>query len=577
MRAQATGFTPPSRQRGAISVMAAVGIGVMISAALLMVDLGSLFYTQKHLQSVADNAALSAANNPGNAQDIAVDTAAKNDFTVGGGNVLTATPGKYDDSNPDDTTPGVHYEGTFDPTAAEDDWNAVQVTVTTQQPYFFMVGSREITATATAVREDIAGFSIGSGLLSLDTDRSALLGPLLGQLLHTHVAVDAVSYNGLANVNVTLLDLIKAEGNVGTVKELLDLKLTLADIMVLTAKALGQDHVAQVNLLNALALDITNDEKITLGDVLKVDLANGTVAAGAEINVRDLITVAAEVANGKHFLELPVGVNLSDPKTGKGLVKLNLGLTLIEPPSIAIGPPGRDASGVCRTRAHTAQARVKLELALLDVLEPLVGIHVPLYIELARADGCLESIECQMPREDSDVNISATAGLASIYIGNVNADAMTNTEDPATVTPATLLSILKISLLGIDLSTEIIARVHIDVGSQTEYLKDYNPYDDARRTRRIPDNFDVGLDGISKSLSNQMAKPDGEETVLIVKLLGIPLNLSGILDLLMPVLDPVFKLLDAVLAPILSLLGLQLGYADVTNFYLNCGVPRLVR
>jgi uncharacterized membrane protein len=44
----------------------------------------------------------------------------------------------------------------------------------------------------------------------------------------------------------------------------------------------------------------------------------------------------------------------------------------------------------------------------------------------------------------------------------------------------------------------------------------------------------------------------------------------------LPVLQPVFNLLDAVLVPTLSLLGVQVGTATVHNMSLTCGVAQLV-
>ncbi|MFZ2268393.1 MAG: hypothetical protein WAV95_12540 [Azonexus sp.] len=52
---------------------------------------------------------------------------------------------------------------------------------------------------------------------------------------------------------------------------------------------------------------------------------------------------------------------------------------------------------------------------------------------------------------------------------------------------------------------------------------------------------------------------------------------SALLDALRGVLNPVFALLDGILAPVLSLLGIQIGIADVTVFSLTCGAPQQVR
>lgn len=551
------------RQRGGISVIAAVSLTALFASALLAVDLGSLYYTKRHLQSVADNAALSAVNDLDHATAIAENTAALNDFLLPGkhDNSLATTVGRYDETTPDGS-----FGGTFTPDGDPDLQNAVQVTATTQQPLFFLFGKRQVQATAIATRSDIAGFSVGSGLLDLDAQRSALLNALLGGLLGSTLHLDTAAYRGLATAYVRLLDLVEAHANVGTVDELLNTDITIAELLEITAKAVDKHGVADLGvgvrdpsgvLQELLGLSVS-DLTLKLGDLIDIALPDREAAAKANLNVLQLITLAAQVANGNHFLDLPVAVNLP------GLVEIGLGLTLIEPPSIAIGRAGRGADGNWRTRAHTAQGRIKLDLKLLGALDPLLGIRVPLYIELARGDAWLESIECRAPREDSTVTIGATSGIASVYIGDVNADAMTNTETAATVQPATLLNVLGLISAS--------AKVGLNLPGGGDTLEFNGPFD-AQNSQRI---FGVAATGLADSLVNKMENPD-PQTVLKVTLLGINLDLSAILDLLLPVLTPVLQLLDSLLAPVLSLLGIQLGYADVTAFHLNCGAIRLVR
>lgn len=547
-----TGHLPGTRQNGAISIIAAVSLTAVVASAMLAVDLGSLYYTKRHLQSVADNAALSAVNDLANAGLIATDTAAKNDFALPGdqGNTLAAITGRYDEATPDGA-----YQGSFTPGGDPTLQNAVRVTVSTQQPYFFRLGSREVSATATATRAAVAGFSIGSGLLNIDSNQSVLLNAILGGLLHTSLSLDALSYQGLATAHVNLLDLVKADASVGSVNELLASEVSLADLLRLTADALGPGDVAYVTL-NDLALQVPGDLSLKLGDLIKVDLADGQAAAAAAINVLQLISLAAQVANGDNFVAVPeVGINLP------GLLSLNLALSLIEPPSIAIGPPGQNADGQWRTRAHTAQARLKLSLVIGEVLGGLVNL--PLYVELARGDAWLEDIQCRDPRDASTVTIGATSGIASVHIGNVNPDAMTNRAAAATVSPATILNVLGL--------VTVTAQTSVNLPGGAGTLAFNGPFDD-QNTQRISG---LSTAGLGESLTNKIeADP---QAVLKVSLLGLGLDLSKVLTPLMNLLAPILALLDSLLAPVLSLLGIQLGYADVTNFYLNCGVPRLVR
>lgn len=535
-----------SWQRGAISTMAASGLALIIGAGLLAVDLGSLFQTKRQLQNVADMAALSAINDIAAAPAVALDSAALNNFAVPGSrnNRLVSVVGAYD-----------FRAKAFTAGGGAADLNAVQVTVTTTQPYFFMFGSRDVSATATAASSDIAGLSIGTALLDIDTQKSVLLNGLLGKLLHTSLDLSVASFRGLATTSVRLLDLVKVQASVGTVDKLLALDLTLADLLKLTATALTQTDLATVDAtvidtLNLLALKSGGDLSLKLGDLIDASLAPGNSAAEANINLLQLVTLAAQVANGKNFINIPaLGLDLG------GLAKLDVALTMIEPPSIAIGPPGRGADGKWRTQAHTSQWRVKLHLVVGEVLGGLVNL--PLYLEVAAGDAWLKSIDCRYPRDSSIVNVGVAASAVRAYVGNVNADAMTNRSSAATVSKATILNVL--GLVTVD------ARAEVNLPGGAADLAFSGPFN-AGNTQSV--------DGLSTTgLFNVLAS----SLILDVKLLGLDLKLGTLLDALRGVLNPVFALLDAILAPVLSLLGIQIGIADVSVFTLTCGAPQLVR
>lgn len=535
-----------SWQRGAISTMAASGLALIIGAGLLAVDLGSLFQTKRQLQNVADMAALSAINDISAAPAVALDSAALNNFAVPGAsnNRLVSVVGAYD-----------FRAKAFTAGGGAADLNAVQVTVITTQPYFFMFGSRDISATATAASSDIAGLSIGTALLDIDTQKSVLLNGLLGKLLHTSLDLGVASFRGLATTNVRLLDLVNAQASVGTVDKLLALDLTLADLLKLTATALTQTDLATVDAtvidtLNLLALKSGGDLSLKLGDLIDASLAPGNSAAEANINLLQLVTLAAQVANGKNFINIPaLGLDLG------GLAKLDVALTMIEPPSIAIGPPGIGADGHWRTQAHTSQWRLKLHLVIGEVLGGLVNL--PLYLEVAAGDAWLKTIDCRYPRDNSIVNVGVASSAVRAYVGNVNADAMTNRNSAATVSKATILNVL--GLVTVD------ARAEVNLPGGAADLAFRGPFNGSNTQ---------SVDGLSTTgLFNVLAN----SLILDVKLLGLDLQLGSLLDALRSVLNPVFALLDSLLSPVLSLLGIQVGIADVTVFSLTCGAPQLVR
>ena len=131
--------------------VATVGLAVLMS-----VDIGNLFYSQRALQRTADLAATSAAQRLdlfNASQPPALLAVQQNGLTVDGNNVtLAVVPGVWDANT--GTAPTY-----FTAQAAVDgNTNAAQVTVTQNVPYFFMVGNRQLQATAIAKNTSIVSF-----------------------------------------------------------------------------------------------------------------------------------------------------------------------------------------------------------------------------------------------------------------------------------------------------------------------------------------------------------------------------------------------------------------------------------
>jgi uncharacterized membrane protein len=156
-----TGPTRQQRQQGAISVLAAVALGVSITVAALALDLGHVFWLKRDLQKAADLASLSAVTSLSNATAIAQSIALANNFdyqNAATANNLTVTTGIYDWTT-----------RAFAPGGAAESLNSVEVTVASTVPYFFLPGSKRVTATAIAARkEPTADFTADSFLAGID-------------------------------------------------------------------------------------------------------------------------------------------------------------------------------------------------------------------------------------------------------------------------------------------------------------------------------------------------------------------------------------------------------------------------
>lgn len=530
--------------------IATVGLAVLVS-----IDIGNLFYQQRALQRSADLAAMAAVQRldlPTAAQQAVV----QNGLTVDGTNVtLAVVPGVWDASA--GTAPTY-----FTAQAAVDgNTNAAQVTITQNVPYFFMVGRRQLTATAIAKNTPIVSFSLGSGLAGVNGGvLNQLLGPLLGN--PNPLSLSLVSYQGLANANITVGRLM-AQLGVGTVQQLLSTQISVGQFYTDVLTVAGQQ-----SLISAMPLGATvSGTTIALGDnsatggaagvlALLAAIGNDQAAANAQLNVLDLLTTAAQIANSKNAAQISV------PLTIPGLTSVTLNLSVIQPPVIAIGPPGTSADGQWRTRAHTAQIRLGLNVSLAGVslagslLGPITGpLSVPIGVSVAGANAHAVDASCTVPRANASTDISGSISPLSTCIAN-GADSVSGAlscGSPATV--ANVLGLLKVTLYDPQLPA-----ASVPFGSDTPYS---GLAMSAGQTQRV-----TATGGIFTALMSSTNLQVG------ASLLGVGVNLN--VGAITSALGTIGGILDSVLAPALSALGIQLGYADIKLLSLDCDAVELV-
>ncbi|WP_265944073.1 TadG family pilus assembly protein [Dechloromonas sp. A34] len=530
-----SGASCPTRQGGAIGLF---GILTLLTALLftaLAVDAGRLWIERRQLQSIADLAALEAARSLGCAGDIenalaaAQEAATRNGFT---GNLNNA--------------PNLLQVGGLNTVAGKRQFaagtgnEAVHVTATRTVPASLVLGgffgqNTLISAQATARGEPShATFTAGSYLLRISTtpEDAGLLNGLLGGLLGSSLALDAISYKGLASTDVNLAQLVRAGAGVGSVEELLDANLSVADIIGLTATAVSQqsgvDAAVTAGLQQLLAASV-NNAAVRLGDVLDVSVPASDAAGKVGINVFDLITTTLMVANKQHAVSLPLAINLGS------LINVNARINVIEPPQIAVGPPGQDAAGNWCTQARTAQIDVTAAVKV-DVL--LARIDLGLQTQVAQGEAHLESLSVA-PGATRAV-IGATPGIATIKLTKADGSG-----HGALI--SALGGLIPLAEIGLDLP--------VQPGNPSQLVYDVaNPV-----SEHLPLNHSLASP-LGDSLATTLADP----AALDIKVLG--LDLGGVLSpVLSQVVSPLLGFIgSAVLDPLLRLLGLQLGGLDVT-------------
>ncbi len=563
-------------QRGAVAVLGALWLLLAVTC-LMVIDVGYLLWQQREVQRIADLAAMARANSEDFCRAAAPSQLERANGVRDAGDQLAIQCGNWNpalDRGPG--SPPQHFAADALP------FNAARVTVSREVPYFFAfswgAGWRTVTATATAAARNTAGFSLGTGLAALN---AGVVNQLLGALLHANVALDLVSYQGLANARVRLLDLVELAPSVGTVQELLDTRLGVGQLLALTASALGPGDAVAVTALNRLAALGLDALTVTVGDLLNVTTTNPETAATAEVNVLELLMVAAQVANGSNLVNLAGGLQLPP------LATVATKLVIVEPPAIAIGEAGRDENGQWKTQAHSATVRLLLQASVVDttaipVVNGLVDIKalsLPVYLEVAPGDAWLSDIQCASTRAESRVLIGSSPGLANVCIADVSEAQMSNTSapvhcgEPATVSKVSVLPILfgGFDVLDVKARVPLSAQVPASAATTLDFDGVIGNGDDVQRStsNAVGGVLSSAVAGLGSGLELQAC---------VLGFLCIDAGaLSGILERVNTfLLAPLLSVLDAVIQPLLGLLGVQLGYSDIHHQSLSCGEPQLV-
>lgn len=588
-------------ERGAVLPLVAMLMGVLVTSVSFSVDVGRLSSKKRDVQSVVDLVAIDAARvldgSPAVVMYPLVEAAAResalrNDFVVSAADTLDVQLGTWDWS-----------ERLFTPlgTTSLDSPNAVHIGGSADVPFFFSTLEFAAARSATAVRRlpgttpdpdpdacapgdpacgdpgtdsdpdpdpcipgspscpfgSLSAFSVGSTLVGLQGD---LTPPLfiqqkvdyLNTLLPAEVktpltkwSVSLAGYEGLAAADVTL-DQLRVTGGFASVDQLLDASVTYGQLMGLTVAALSNEPGggASAEAMGALGIAVTatSSQTFKVGDLLKVQQGMGGSAGSVAVNVADLVvqgaglSAALELANGGSAISVPISTAIP------GVITSTLKMAFIEPPAIAIGPPGRTTAGSWITQARTAQVRGQL-----DTVYNAAGygqVSIPIVIDGGEAIGALESIRCMPLDDETETGIGVDTSALNAYIGT----ATSMVAEPLVVADATLVDQILFTITG---------RSTVTVPGVSDLLSFFGPYD-------YDNSATVSQSGPAVNVGTQLdfnlhTDPVSSEAGMKAALLPYLLLLD-----------------DLVLKPLSSAVGLELAGARVTAFDIDCGAPVLV-
>lgn len=564
-------------ERGAVVPIVAILIGLLVTVTAFTVDLGQQRVARTDMQSLSDLVALDTSRLLGGQTTASVltDSAFKSSVMASvnrNAKTFGATPkvkvevGTYDGTNFTTSgsltyTAGGQAVGNVVITSAEDVPSAAKVTSGTTVGFAFVPGSGAANRSAIAVTDSSACYEVGSYAAAVNSNNSALLGPLLGTL-NSNLNLTAAGYQGLANTAIKLSDLAVALG-VGSVDQLATASVTYRNFYAALAQVLTQNgQTANVSLLNTLSASASATAQVAISNIIALGVGSNA-AIKATANLLDLVSASAFLANGQNLINLPLSASIP------GLASVSTKVKLIQNISKYCGRVGTQETTA--TPAGTSQVEVTLGATVsgTTVTIPLVGTvsvgspanqPVSLLVQGAPTYASLTSVGCQTPTNSvQSATFDMTNGLLTETL-----------TVPLSVSGT--VSLLGIGLVNVAITTNIVVTTTISPTATTYTIT------------VPPQSFDTvySTGTTSLTLGNTVAKTG---TVVTAKILGIPITLStaaidSILDpVVSSVVQPIISGLNsALISPLLNLLGIRVGGADMildSNPALSCSVPAL--
>jgi uncharacterized membrane protein len=545
-------------ERGAILVMAAVGIVLSVLAAGLAVDLGFIGVRAREVQKVADLAAIDAVRMlPADPTPAAQASATRNSFPY--------TDAGYDLTVEwSDGLTGIFTDSlALLPIAA-----VVRVTATAPHEDRFLGGARSVSRSSLASISNGHGcylpdvcvevedglplgtVRVGSTLASASSSDATLLNRLLNRTVGGSYNLSAVGWQGLAAGTVTFRQLRTALNyEVGTVDGVLDANLRYRDLLDATVDALNADgsptSLTAASFLATIAAQVatTAGADIQLRNLFGIvgNVGSGRDVADAAINVKDIVVGGMILADSDHFATMDLTA-ADIPGLPGTSVTVKFGL--IEAPQTASGPP-RDGS-TYRTVAQTAQVRLQviqyLDVELLGI--GLVEVAAPYYLEAGRAEAALDAIEC--PASGSTptrVDILASTEAGRTVLGAVGDATLANPSTTPSPTTATL-----VNALGITVTTNTVNGLTITLpGNPGEMLSFSPPYTEDGASQQVS--------GTQLSLSTVASSQLTVTGTLLDEL--VKTTVANAINLVLGDLE------TSLLSPLYRALGLSFASADV--------------
>ncbi|KIN71545.1 pilus assembly protein TadG-related protein [Sulfitobacter guttiformis] len=571
---------------GAVAVIVALLLVVLLGFAALGVDVASLYRERAMLQSTSDLTAMSAVGHPDEATARADQTLARNRSRTDA--LETLELGRFL------RNPAIAPEDRFQVLAAGSPGiNGVRVVLQQDAPlHFARIFTRDthvnLHRSALATRTGAASFSLSSHITNLDGDA---LNTLLAQEFGIDATINAGDLQRLDDTSVDL-ELLFAALNI-------EVGRNPAEILNATANGSQLVGALQTLLPTALAVQLDGLRNAAGGDNFTLRSLVGGIDT-------DLGLTATEFLSGVRFSALDVvrslaatetvgtGININTNVNISGILSTKTILTAGEPPArsglIALGEEG--------VQLHRAAVRLKSETKVAtsllggfgDGIE-IASVNLPIYAEVAGATATLEEIGCSTPNpldvaarfSTSSIPLHPANGtaVAALYLGKLPESS--GAVDPASLEFADMLEVnLTIPLLVTSLKVTgitIQARSYVPVGQSQSETVTFTRQDimnaDVIRSFGSGELLTSAVGGLLSTQNTEFRVKPGQEGLVAGAAAPLIATLLNALPgrLLSTLTTPV----DAVLDSALGAAGLELGAGELELTGHHCETVQLVR
>lgn len=525
-----------ARQRGVYSILTVFILGVAV-ASLGVLAIGQLSWQKAQVQSLADLVALTAARQLADgptfteANQIAVDNGKLDSDQLSIECVINNVP--YKDAS----------------ICAQAITSRVTLTRTVS-PLLAFFGVHDITATAEASTAPTVVGSVGSGILSLDSNQSALLNGLLSGLGGGAVNLSVAQYGTLlgSSVTVNLLKLATQLG-VASVDQLLDLHvsaLTLLQDALVVGNASAADNLAITGVLSALSGPL-NAVNLKVGDLLAVDLS-GRSDTVLNAGLGNLAQVALLKSVQSHSYTVPISV---------GLLNLSVTANILQAPQLFVGrkSPYKDPIVSANTAQIALDVRIKQPLNISIPLVSISALDMGLQLKVGGGVVDINDLTCRYPRANDNLKMTVVPPLVDVCIADSNSNL--NSTTAGLICGSTPAEILSANIAGFNTDIGLKASTSLRGSTQSYSIDGEAPFSRSL-SLSMSDTLSHALGNTSLQLSISPSLP----------LVGALVN--TLLTTLSPVLSPVLGTVGGILDTLLNVLGVNINQVTVNVDSVDC-------